>query len=187
MPPSNLDDDSDARRPLRPKDADGRLAELTALLLEEADASAVLAALSGAVDTDTASPAVLALLAELALEAYDVKRAEQYATLALKRDPNSFDAKHIIARAYVAQGRRDECDRRRARDCEAAIRSAARSSWRKRSLRSIAWKRRGASSIACGRLARLIREVDRRLALLAYQGGDFAEAQRRFTELATEQ
>src|SRR6185436_4783121 len=87
-----------------PKDADAKLAELVALLLEEADASAVLAALGGAVDTDKASPTALALLGELALEAYDVKRAEQYANLALKREPSNFDAKHVIARAYVMKG-----------------------------------------------------------------------------------
>jgi tetratricopeptide (TPR) repeat protein len=184
-----LDDDGDedgseAGRPALPKDADGRLAELTALLLEQADASAVLSAVSGAVDTNTASPPVLALLAELSLEAYDVKRAEQYANLALKKEPKSFEAKHIITRCYVAKG-----------DANGAIASA-------REVMKMAPKR-GAFELAetfasLDRLEEARREldrirntgqlngdVDRRLALLAYQGGDFAEAQRRFTELAT--
>jgi len=178
------DDGSEAGRPALPKDADGRLAELTALLLEQADASAVLSAVSGAVDTNTASPPVLALLAELSLEAYDVKRAEQYANLALKKEPNSFEAKHIITRCYVAKG-----------DANGAIANA-------RQVMKMDPKR-GAFELAetlasLDRLEEARREldrirntgqlngdVDRRLALLAYQGGDFAEAQRRFTELAT--
>jgi predicted Zn-dependent protease len=176
--------DSEVSQAIAAKDPDARLAELTALLLEQADAPAVLAAVSGAVDTSSASPAALAVLAELALEAYDVKRAEQYANLALKKDPTSYDAKHIMVRAYVAKG-----------DANAAI-SAARDVMR-------ADPKRGAFELA-ETLASLDRleearreldrirasgdltpEVDRRLALLAYQGGDFAEAQRRFTELAT--
>jgi tetratricopeptide (TPR) repeat protein len=177
-------DGSDAGRPALPKDADSRLAELTALLLEQADASAVLSAVSGAVDTSTASPSVLALLAELSLEAYDVKRAEQYANLALKKEPNSFEAKHILTRVHVARG-----------DANAAIANA-------REVMKMDPKR-GAFELAetlasLDRLEEARREldrirntgqlnsdVDRRLALLAYQGGDFSEAQRRFTELAT--
>ncbi|HEU4625285.1 MAG TPA: tetratricopeptide repeat protein [Steroidobacteraceae bacterium] len=176
--------DSAISQAIAAKDPDARLAELTALLLEQADAPAVLAAVSGAVATGSASPAALALLAELSLEAYDVKRAEQYANLALKKDPNSYDAKHVIVRAYVAKG-----------DANGAI-AAARELMR-------ADPKRGAFELAetlasLDRLEEARREldriraegdldsdVDRRLALLAYQGGDFAEAQRRFTELAT--
>jgi tetratricopeptide (TPR) repeat protein len=176
--------EGDISQAIAAKDPDARLAELTALLLEQADAPAVLAAVSGAVDTSTASPAALALLAELSLEAYDVKRAEQYANLALKKDPTSYDAKHILVRADVAKG-----------DANAAI-SAARDVMRSD-------PKRGAFELAetlasLDRLEEARREldrirasgdltgdVDRRLALLAYQGGDFAEAQRRFTELAT--
>ncbi len=167
-----------------PKDADSKLAELAALLLEEADASAVLAAMSGAIDTSSASPGALALLAELAIEAYDVKRAEQFANLALKRDPNFFEAKHIIAHTYVMKG-----------DATNAIAAA------KEVMRLD--PKRGAFELAevlalLDRLEEARREldrlratsgfaseVDRRLALLAFQGGDLAEAQRRFTELAT--
>jgi predicted Zn-dependent protease len=165
------------------KDADARLGELAALLLEEADASAVLAALSGAVDASSASPAALALLGELSLEAYDVKRAEQFANLALKRDPNSFEAKHVIARACVIKGD--------ANNAIATAREMARLD-----------PKRGAFAVeetlaSLDRLEEARRElerlratgdfdaeVDRRLALLAFQGGDFSEAQRRFADLA---
>lgn len=162
--------------------ADAKLAELASLLLEEADAAAVLAAISGAVDTNSASANALALLAELALEAYDVKRAEQFANLALKRDPGLFEAKHIIARCYVMKG-----------DATNAI-ATAREVMRldpKRgtfelsevlaSLDRLEEARRELDRL---RATGLTSEVDRRLALLALQGGDFQEAQRRFTELA---
>ncbi|MEP7246016.1 MAG: tetratricopeptide repeat protein [Gammaproteobacteria bacterium] len=165
-------------------DADAKLAELAALLLEEADATSVLAALSGAIDTNKASPNTLALLAELSLEAYDVKRAETYANLALKGDPKSFPARHTIARVYVMRG-----------DATNAIATA-------REITALDPKR-GMFELAevlasLDRLEEARRElerlratggldseVDRRLALLALQGGDLAEAQRRFTELAT--
>ena len=177
-------EDSDSADSAGTRDADTRLAELAALLLEQADAPAVLAAMSGAVDTNTASPAALSLLGELALEGYDVKRADQYANLALKRAPNFFDAKRIISRAYVAKG-----------DATNAI-AAAREVMRldpKRGAFELAEVLAALDRIEEARreLDRirsnedLAGEVDRRLALLAYQGGDFAEAQRRFTELAT--
>lgn len=166
------------------KDSDAKLGQLAALLLQEADATAVLGAVSGAIDTDSASPTALALLAELALGAYDVKRAEEYATLALKRDPNSFEAKDALSRAYVVRG-----------DANAAI-ATARELMRMdpergafalaevlASLDRVEEARRELERIRAegSRTA----EVDRRLALLAYTSGDFDEAQRRFTELAT--
>ena len=182
--PSSKLDDSDAARANAPKDADGRLAELTALLLEQADASSVLAAISGAVDTGSASPAVLSLLAELALEAYDVKRAEQYANQALKRDANSYEAKHIIARTYVARG---DATNAIATAREVMRLDAKRGAFELAevlsSLDRLEEARRELDRIRA--TGSLNSEVDRRLALLAYQGGDFAEAQRRFTELAT--
>jgi len=167
-----------------PKDPDARLAELVALLLEEADASAVLAAVSGAIDMSSASPTALALLGELALEAYDVKRADQYANLALKRDPSSFDAKHVIARAYVMKGDANNAiatsrelarldPKRGAFELEETYASLDRLEEARRELERL----RDTGDFEA--------EVDRRLALLAFQGGDLGEAQRRFTELAT--
>lgn len=173
------------RNPKAPTGPDAQLAELAGLLLQEADASSTFAALSGAVDTDTASPTALALMAELALQAYDTRRAERFASLALKRDPKSFEATHILARAYVMKG--DSAN------AIATARAAAKLD-----------EERGAFELA-ETLASLDRleearnelerlratdeidkgDVDRRLALLALQSGDFGEAQRRFTELIT--
>lgn len=166
------------------KESDTKLAELAALLLEQSDAATVLAAMSGAIDTSSASPGALALLAELALEGYDVKRAEQLASLALKRDPNSYDGKRIIARAYVIRG-----------DSANAI-ATARDVMKidpKRGMFELAEVLAALDRLEEARreLERLhatdapTAEVDRRLALLALQGGDLKEAQRRFTELAT--
>jgi predicted Zn-dependent protease len=176
---AGLEKDGDA-----PKDADAKLAELVALLLEEADASAVLAGLGGAIDTDKASPAALALLGELALEAFDVKRAEQYASLALKRDPSSFDAKHVIARAYAMKGDANNAiatsrelarldPKRGAFELEETLASLDRLEEARRELERL----RDVGDFDA--------EVDRRLALLAFQSGDLGEAQRRFEELAT--
>jgi predicted Zn-dependent protease len=165
------------------KDADAKLAELASLLLEEADASAVLAALSGAIDTRTASPGALALLGQLALEAYDVKRAEQFANLALKRDPDNFEAKHVIVRTYVMRGDANNAiasahevarldPKRGAFAVEETLASLDRLEEARRELERL----RASGDFDA--------EVDRRLALLAFQGGDFSEAQRRFRELA---
>jgi tetratricopeptide (TPR) repeat protein len=163
---------------------DAQLAELAALFLQEADATSTFAAISGALDVNTASPAALALVAELALEAYDTSRAEYFTGLALKKNPTSFEAKHILARAYVMKG-----------DTASAIATArevmkldpergqfelaevlAALDHLEEARREL--ERLRASDAAKG-------EIDRRLALLAFQGGDFSEAQRRFTDLAT--
>lgn len=166
------------------QDGERKLAELSQLFLQEADASATFAAVNGALEKETASPGALALVAELALEAYDTKRAEQLLALALKQDPSSFEARHILARAYVMKG-----------DGAAAVSMA-------REIAKLDPKRGqfevAETLISLDRLeeARLELErlrstdadkgdIDRRLALLAYQGGDYDEAQRRFAELAT--
>ena len=165
-------------------ESDARLAELAQLFLQEADASATFAAINGSLDTGTASAGALSLVAELALEAYDTKRAEQLTALALKQDPSSFEARHILARAYVMKG-----------DATGAINMA-------RELAKLDPKR-GEFEVAeiLAELDRLEEarleldrlrgtdadkgNVERRLALLAFQGGDYAEAQRRFTGIAT--
>ncbi|HEX4387317.1 MAG TPA: hypothetical protein VH109_01680, partial [Steroidobacteraceae bacterium] len=51
------------------------MSELTALLLEESDASAVLIAMSGALEPGANTPDTLTLLGELSLAAYDGQRA----------------------------------------------------------------------------------------------------------------
>ena len=166
------------------QDGERKLAELSQLFLQEADASATFAAVDGALEKETASPGALALVAELALEAYDTKRAEELIALALKQDPSSFEAHHVLVRAYVMKG-----------DGAAAVNMA-------REIAKLDPKRGqfevAETFISLDRLeeARLELErlrstdaekgdIDRRLALLAYQGGDYDEAQRRFAELAT--
>ncbi len=163
---------------------DQQLAELAAILLQEADASATFAALSGAFDEKSASAGALALMGELALEAYDTKRAEHYTGLALKRDPKSFEAKHILARAYVMKGdsvkaiatarEAMQLDAERGQfelaEVLAALDRIEEARFELERVRSA-----GASK----------GDVDRRLALLAFQSGDYQEAQRRFTDLAT--
>jgi Flp pilus assembly protein TadD len=145
----------------------------------------VLAAMSGALDPATISPDTDALLAELALDANDAQRAEGYAQMALDRDPKQFGAKRVLARAYVVHG-----------DAAKAI-ATAREIMRDDPTR-------GAFELAevLVQLDRLeeahqelerlrstkasTSEIDRRLALLAYNAGDFKEAQQRFTEIATQ-
>ena len=55
------------------------LADLISLLLEETDAPAVLAAMSAVPEPTASDPQALALFGELALAAYDGKRAEEFA------------------------------------------------------------------------------------------------------------
>jgi tetratricopeptide (TPR) repeat protein len=160
------------------------LSELAGLLLEQSDASAVLAAMSSALDPAAISPDTDALLAELALAANDAQRASRYAQQALDRDPKQFGAKRVLARAYVVRG-----------DALKAIATA------REIMRDDAT--RGAFELA-EVLAALDRieeahqelerlrstkaspgEIDRRLALLAYNAGDLKEAQQRFADLAT--
>jgi tetratricopeptide (TPR) repeat protein len=160
------------------------LSELAGLMLEKSDAPAVLAAMSGALDPAEISPDTDALLAELALDANDAQRAARYAQRALDRDPKQLGAKRVLARAYVVRG-----------DAPKAIATA------REIMRDDAT--RGAFELA-EVLAALDRieeahqelerlrttkaspgEIDRRLALLAYNAGDLKEAQQRFADLAT--
>lgn len=169
---------------VRSGESDAKLAELTALLLDEAEPHAVLAALSGAVDTAKASPVALTLLGELAFNAHDFRRAQHYTDRALQQDPNLFEARSLMAQLFAAQG-----------DSLNAI-AAARAAMQvdaKRGNSELA-----ATLVTLGRddearqeLERLrsagvaAREIDRRLALLAYQNGDFDEARRRLASLVT--
>lgn len=164
--------------------ADAKLAELTSVLLDEAETPGVLAAVSGAVDTAKASPTVLALLAELAFDSYDLHRAEQYAQLALKQNSTLFDARRILAHVYAARG--DSAN------AIAAARAAAESD-AKRGVFELAnaYATLDRMDDARAELERLRSagtpdvEVDRQLAMLAFQNGDMKEATRRFTALAT--
>jgi tetratricopeptide (TPR) repeat protein len=166
-----------------PKDPPG-LATLAALLLEHSDASAVLAAMGGALDSENPPPDTLALLGELSLDSFDSRRAQRYAEEALQRDGKDFAAMRVLARAYVMHG-----------DPSKAIATA-------RSAMTLDGTR-GAFELAeifteldrleeaHSELERLrntsapTAEIERRLALLAYDSGDLEEAGQRFSELAS--
>jgi tetratricopeptide (TPR) repeat protein len=156
--------------------------ELTALLLEESDAPAVLIAMSGALEPTATTPATLTLLGELALAAYDGKRAQGYAQRALQLEPKDAAALRVLARAYVMQGdapqavataRQAQADDATRGGFELAeiLASLDRSEEAHQLLERL---RAGGAPQA---------EIDRRLALLAFNSGDMKEARQRFQEL----
>lgn len=161
------------------------LAELTQLLLDQVgDAPAVLAALSGALGSSAnSSPETLALLGGLSLDAFDAHRAERYAKEALARSPSDLSARRVLARAYVMLG--DAADAiATAREAMAQSGAAAfeladilaaldRVEEAHQELERL--RTTGVPSV----------EIDRRLALLAFQAGDLKEARQRFTELVS--
>jgi tetratricopeptide (TPR) repeat protein len=168
----------------KPGQPDVSLTALTALLLEQSDAPTVLAAMSGTLESASSSPESLSLLGELSLSAYDAQRAERYAQQALERNPNDFAAKRVLARAYVVRG-----------DATKAI-ATAREAMRDDPSHSIFDLAEVLAELdrveeAHQELERLrsakapTGEIDRRLALLAFEAGDMKEAQQRFAELAS--
>jgi len=162
---------------------DSGLADLTTLLLEESDPPEVFAALNGVIDTAGASPARLTLLGELALEAYDARTAERYALQALRESPKNPQASRLLTRAYVVLGQPAEAI--------AAARGLMREDPRRGMLElAEVYQDLGRVEDAHQELERLRAtdapraEVDRRLAVLAYDSGDLQEAQQRFADLA---
>jgi Flp pilus assembly protein TadD len=162
--------------------ADVRIGQLATALLEEAEAPAVLAVMSAAVGAQ-ASPETLALLAQLSLEAYDPERAQRYAHQALEREPTLMAAKHILARVYVMQAD--------APQAIATAREVMASDPKNYAFELaeifVALDRREEARQELERLraaGTAPAEVDQRLAVLAFQAGDLAEAQRRFADLA---
>jgi tetratricopeptide (TPR) repeat protein len=162
---------------------DSGLADLTTLLLEECDPPEVFAALHGVIDTEDASPARLTLLGELALEAYDARAAEGYALRAVEESPGDPRASHLLARAYVVLGQPAKA---------IAVAQALMRKQPRRGMFELAdvYQDLGRVEDAHQELERLRAtdasraEVDRRLAVLAYESGDLREAQQRFADLA---
>ncbi|HEV2285603.1 MAG TPA: tetratricopeptide repeat protein, partial [Steroidobacteraceae bacterium] len=178
---------SDAAAPRRPRagtDPGTRaVADLVALLLGDTDASAVLAAMSAVPEPLASSPQALTLFGDLALAAYDGKRAEEYAQRALTADPGNLAALRVLARAYVLRG-----------DAEHAIATARASVAADPALGGLELAQIYASldriEEAHQQLESLrsvsavpAAEIDRQLALLAFQSGDLKEAQQRFAAL----
>jgi tetratricopeptide (TPR) repeat protein len=163
---------------------DASLIALTALLLENSDAPTVLAAMSSTLESAQNDPESLSLLGDLSLSAYDAQRAERYAKQALERDPNDSAAKRVLSRAYVIRG---DATKAITTAREAMQADPAHSTFELTEV-----------LIALGRvedahqeLERLrstkvaASDIDRRLALLAFEAGDMKEAQQRFSELAS--
>ncbi len=160
------------------------MTELTALLLEESDAPAVLTAMSGALEPGANSVDTLTLLGELALAAYDGDRAVRYAQQALQHDPHDLAALRVLARGYVMRGDASEAlaAARQAKNTDAqrgglelaeVLASLDRSEEAHQELEQL--RAHGVSQ----------EDIDRRLALLAFNSGDYKEAKQRFSELLT--
>jgi tetratricopeptide (TPR) repeat protein len=158
------------------------MTELTALLLEESDAPAVLTAMSGALEQSANSTDTLILLGELSLAAYDGQRAEGYAQRALQHDPKDPAALRVLARAYVMRGDAPQA-------VATARRAVADDSSRGGFELAEILASLDRSEEAHQELERLRAqgapqgEIDRRLALLAFNSGDMKEARLRFSEL----
>jgi tetratricopeptide (TPR) repeat protein len=162
---------------------DSGLADLITLLLQESEPPEVFAALNGVIDSADAPPARLTLLGELALEAYDARSAERYALRAVRKSPKDLQANRLLARAYVVLGQPAKAI--------AVARGLTREDPR-RGMFELAevYQDLGRVEDAHQELERLRAgdapraEVDRRLAVLAYDSGDLQEAQQRFADLA---
>jgi tetratricopeptide (TPR) repeat protein len=158
------------------------MSELTALLLEESDAPAVLTAMSGALEPSAHTADTLTLLGELALAAYDSKRAQTYAEQALQRDPKDAAALQVLARAYVVHGDASQAlETARKAKADDATRGGFELAEILASLDRIEEAHQELERLRAGGAPAA--EVDRRLALLAFASGDLKEARQRFTEL----
>lgn len=173
-----------APQPVHPGRDQGQraLSELISLLLEEDDASAVLAAMSAVPEPTASAPQSLAVFGELALDAYDGRRAEEFASRALKSDPGDLAALHVLARAQVLHG---DADRAIATARSAVAVDSVRGGLELAeiyvSLDRIEEAHSELESLRDHGVPAV--EIDRRLALLAFQSGDLKEAQQRFTAL----
>ena len=158
------------------------MTELTALLLEQSDAPAVLLAMSGAVEPTANSPETLTLLGELALAAYDGQRAQGYAQQALQRDPKDPAALRVLARAYVVRG---DAPQAVATARQAKAHDATRGGFELAEvLASLDRNEEAHQELEHLRSSGApAAEIERRLALLAFASGDLKEARQRFTEL----
>ncbi len=153
------------------------------VLAEQSDATAAFAALDPVIDTPQRSAAVLTALGDLAVEAYDFKRAERLVQEALQRDPKSTDALRLKARIAVLRGdaalalsTAHEVTRLDASDGTFEVAEVLQDLGRTEDARKELERLRATGDINT-------QEIDRRLALLAYDNGDLAQAQKRFTEL----
>jgi tetratricopeptide (TPR) repeat protein len=153
------------------------------VLAEQSDASAAFAALDPVIDTAQRSATVLTALGDLAVEAYDFKRAEHLVQEALQRDPKSTDALRLMARIAVLRGDATlalatarEVTRLDATDGTFEVAEVLQDLGKTDEARKELERLRATGDINT-------QEIDRRLALLAYDSGDLEQAQKRFTDL----
>ncbi len=153
------------------------------VLTQQSDATAAFAALAPVIDTPQRSAVVLTALGDLAVEAYDFKRAEHLVTEALQRDPKSSDALRLKARVAVLRGdaalalaTAREVARLDGTDGTFEVAEVLQDLGRVDEARKELERLRAGGDINT-------QEIDRRLALLAYDNGDLQQAQKRFTEL----
>jgi Flp pilus assembly protein TadD len=165
------------------KATDADLVGSMQVLSQQSDAAAAFAALSVPVDTPQRSAAVLTALGDLAVEAYDFKRAEHLVQEALQREPKSTDALRLMARIAVLRGDATlaQATARQVMQLDATdgtfelaevLQDLGRVDEARKELERL---RAGGENDA--------NEIDRRLALLAYDNGDLPQAQKRFTDL----
>jgi tetratricopeptide (TPR) repeat protein len=165
------------------KAADRDLIGTMQVLADQSDATAAFAALDPVIDTPQRSAAVLTALGAMAVEAYDFKRADHLVEEALQRDPKSADALRLKARIAVLRG---DATLALATAHEVAKLDATEGVFEVAEI----LQDLGRADEAARELERLraggdvnTLEIDRRLALLAYDNGDLAQAQKRFTAL----
>ena len=153
------------------------------VLAQQSDATAAFAALAPVIDTPQRSAVVLTALGDLAVEAYDFKRAEHLAEEALQRDPKFTDALRLKARIAVLRG---DATQALATAHEVSTLDATDGTFEVAEI----LQDLGRADEARKELERLrtsgdinTQEIDRRLALLAFDNGDLQQAQKRFTDL----
>ena len=165
------------------KVADRDLIGSMQVLADQSDATAAFAALDAVIDTPQRSAAVLTALGAMAVEAYDFKRADHLVEEALQRDPKSTEALRLKARIAVL---RADATLALATAHEVASLDVTDGVFEVAEV----LQDLGRTDEATKELERLraggdidTQEIDRRLALLAYDNGDLPQAQKRFTAL----
>lgn len=165
----------------RSADADSLLGELIPAAVEESDTYAAFAALRAAAPLERLSAASLTALGQLGFEAYDFSAARALARRALARDAGHAAAHALIARTHAADGLY-------AQALEAARAAIKLDPEGQRfaladtlaTLDRVEETRLELDRLKADESAR--EEAERRLALLAFQSGDFDDAERRLAE-----
>ncbi len=163
--------------------SDADLVAALQVLATQSDANATFGALAPVLDTPQRSAAVLTALGELAVDAYDFKRAQHLTEEALQRDPKSVEALRLTARIAVLNGdatlaiaTAHEVMRVAGTDGAFELAEVLQDLGRTDEARKELARLRAGGSLDP-------QEIDRRLALLAFDSGDLEQAQKGFTEL----